>query len=167
MKKRSSDEFLTASKQLSLVVVALLTNCPQTVWRGQILPICDMLTLCSHFATCYLRDKAFMLHWIKAFFTKEAKRNSFKLLLQHVPGCLEENEICLFLHMFVCIHTHIQGHAPYRTGLVNRCSIGLQEVPTELCTGLFNSHIHMQALILDVQTSSSLFNHKVEELLYL
>lgn len=35
--------------------------------------------------------------------------------------------------MFVCVHSHIQEHAPYRMGLVNRCSIGLQEVPTEPC----------------------------------
>lgn len=96
-----------------------------------------MLTLCSHFATCYLCDRAFTLHWIKAFFfTKEAKRNPFQLLLQHILGSLEGNEICFFLHVFVCVHTHIQAHAPYRMGLVNWCSIGLQEgstVPTELC----------------------------------
>lgn len=95
-----------------------------------------MLTLCSHFATCYLCDRAFTLHWIKAFFLPRKLKETLFSCCYSTSWDLWREMKCLFLHVFVCVHTHIQAHAPYRMGLVNWCSIGLQEgstVPTELC----------------------------------
>lgn len=59
------------------------------------------------------------------------------------------------MFIYICVHIHVCGHSPYKIGLVNIRSIGLPQgscgKSRALCIGQFNSRIHMQSLIFDIQ----------------